>query len=76
MREMNPQMENVKVIPQSNGAIDSTAKDLPEIEIFRVANGKLAEQWEVLDSWDANAQLGLFDPDRWPESVCGTGQKR
>jgi hypothetical protein len=49
---------------------------LPEIEIFRVANGKLAEQWEVLDSWDANAQLGLFDPDRWPESVCGTGQKR
>jgi predicted ester cyclase len=49
---------------------------MPEIEIFRVADGKLAEQWDVLDNWDANAQLGLFDPDHWPESVCGTGQKR
>jgi predicted ester cyclase len=49
---------------------------MPEIEIFRVANGKLAEQWDVLDNWNANAQLGLFDPDHWPESVCGTGQKR
>jgi predicted ester cyclase len=49
---------------------------MPEIEIFRVADGKLAEQWDVLDNWDANAQLGLFDPDHWPESVCGTSQKR
>jgi predicted ester cyclase len=49
---------------------------MPEIEIFRVADGKLAEQWDVLDNWDANAQLGLFDADHWPESVCGSGQKR
>jgi predicted ester cyclase len=49
---------------------------MPEIEIFRVADGKLAEQWDMLDNWGANAQLGLFDPDHWPESVCGTGQKR
>jgi hypothetical protein len=47
---------------------------MPEIEIFRVANGKIG--WDVLDNWDANAQLGLFDPDHWPESVCGTGEKR
>jgi predicted ester cyclase len=49
---------------------------MPEIEIFRVADGKLAEQWDVLDNWDANAQLGLFDPDHWPQSACASGQKR
>lgn len=43
---------------------------LPEMEVFRVADGKLAEQWDLNDGWSANAQLGLFDPDRWPESVC------
>jgi predicted ester cyclase len=47
-----------------------------EIEIFRVANGKLAEQWDLYDSWDLNYQLGLFDPDHWRESVCEAGQKR
>ena len=47
-----------------------------EIEIFRVADGKLAEQWDIYDSWDLNAQLGLFDPDHWPESVCAAGQKK
>lgn len=49
---------------------------MTEIEIFRVADGKLAEQWDVFDNWNVNAQLGLFDPDHWSESVCGTGQKR
>jgi predicted ester cyclase len=49
---------------------------MPEIEFFRVADGKLAEQWDMLDNWGVNAQLGLFDPDHWPESVCGTSQKR
>jgi len=48
----------------------------PEIEIFRVSNGKLAEQWDISDGWDVNAQAGLFDPDRWPESVCETAQRR
>ncbi len=47
----------------------------PEMEIFRVFNGKLAEQWDISDGWDAFAQAGLFDPDHWPESVCGTAQK-
>ena|ERR1700734_2681077 len=44
-----------------------------EIEIFRVSNGKLAEQWDIYDSWDLNSQLGLFDPDHWHESVCEAG---
>jgi predicted ester cyclase len=48
----------------------------PEIEIFRVSNGKLAEQWDISDGWDANTQAGLFDPDHWPESVCETAPKR
>jgi predicted ester cyclase len=49
---------------------------ITEIEIYRVANGKLAEQWDIYDSWDLNMQLGLFAPDHWPASVCGAGQKR
>ena len=30
---------------------------IPEIEVFRIANGKLAEQWDMSDGWSANAQL-------------------
>ena len=44
-----------------------------EIEIYRVSNGKLAEQWDIYDSWDLNSQLGLFDPDHWHESVGEAG---
>ena len=47
-----------------------------EMEVFRISNEKSAEQWDISDGWDANIQSGLFDPDHWPESVCGTGQKR
>ena len=43
---------------------------MPELAIFRISNGKLAEEWNISDGWDANAQLGLFDPDHWPESAC------
>ena len=43
--------------------------------MFRVRDGKLAEQWLLPDVWGANAQLGLFDPDHWTESICGTHTK-
>ena len=43
---------------------------LPELAIYRIAGGKLAEEWNISDGWDANRQLGLFDPDHWPESIC------
>ena len=48
---------------------------MPEIEIFRISNGKLAEQWDISDGWDANVQMGFFDPDHWPDSVCGPSRK-
>ncbi len=48
---------------------------MPELEIFRISNGRLAEQWDMNDGWDANRQLGLFDPDDWPDSVCASTRK-
>jgi hypothetical protein len=48
---------------------------LQEMVVFRVADGKLAEQWAINNGWDASIQLGLFDPDHWKESVCGEGKK-
>ena len=48
---------------------------LEEMVIFRVVDGKLAEQWAINDGWDAYVQLGLFDPDHWKESVCGETTK-
>jgi hypothetical protein len=42
------------------------------MEIFRIVNGKIAEQWLSQDVWGGVIQLGLFDPDHWKESICGT----
>ena len=49
---------------------------MQESIVFRIAEGKLAEEWALNDGWDVSAQLGLFDPDHWHESVCGTETKR
>jgi predicted SnoaL-like aldol condensation-catalyzing enzyme len=46
-----------------------------EMEVFRVANGKLAEQWDLPDIWNGNMQLGMYDPDHWIESICGGAKK-
>jgi len=54
----------------------SRAVHLHEIELFRVANHKLAEQWDLWDGWEFYRQLGLYDPDQWPESICAGERNR
>jgi predicted ester cyclase len=72
------QARDLAAVPRIMPMIPSKHRFLrmPEMEVFRISNGKLAEQWDISDGWDANAQLGLFDPEHWPESVCGSVQKR
>jgi predicted ester cyclase len=48
---------------------------ISEMELFRVANGRLAEQWVYTDIWNGNMQLGMYDPDHWVESICGGAKK-
>ena len=43
---------------------------MPEMEMFKVVDGKLVEQWDFADIWGAEIQLGLYDPDHWTESIC------
>jgi len=72
------QARDFEAVPHISPAIPN--KHLPlrleEMMIFRVADGKLAEQWAINNGWDASIQLGLFDPDHWHESVCGIENKR
>jgi predicted ester cyclase len=67
------QARNLDPIPHHSPGIPNRGKSLrmPEMEMFRVQNGKLAEQWLFPDVWGTHAQLGLFDPDHWTESICG-----
>ena len=58
-------------IPNKNRSVH-----LHEMELFRVANHKLAEVWDLWDDWELYRQLGLYDPDQWPESVCGRERTR
>ena len=71
------QERDLTAIPHTMPLIPSKHRfiRMPEIEVFRIVNGKLAEQWDISDGWDANSQLGLFDPDHWPESVCGASKR-
>jgi predicted ester cyclase len=67
------QARDIEAIPRYSPRILNRGKTvrLTEMEMFRVRDGKLAEQWLLPDVWGANVQLGLFDPNRWPESICG-----
>jgi predicted ester cyclase len=67
------QARDFEAVPHISPAIPNKHRPLrlQEMMVFRVADGKLAEQWVVNDGWDASIQLGLFDPDHWKESVCG-----
>jgi hypothetical protein len=48
---------------------------MKESIIFHIVDGKVAETWRLNDGWDLFLQLGLFDPDHFRESVCGTETK-
>lgn len=67
------QARDFEAVPHISPAIPNKHRPLrlQEMVIFRVVDGKLAEQWAINDGWDASLQLGLFDPDHWKESVCG-----
>jgi hypothetical protein len=65
------QAMEVPAIPHRAPAIPNrglAVQNLKEMEIFRVADGKLAEQWDLWDDWDNFAKLGLFDPDHWDQA--------
>jgi len=71
------QARDFEAVPHISPAIPNKHRPLrlQEMVIFRVADGKLAEQWAINDGWDASIQLGLFDADHWKESVCGEIKK-
>lgn len=71
------QAKDFDAIPHNTPAIPNKGRSLAMQEsiVFRIADGKLAEEWALNDGWDVNLQLGLFDPDHWRESVCGTEAK-
>ena len=71
------QARDFEAVPRISPAIPNRHRPLrlQEMVIFRVADGKLAEQWAINDGWDASIQLGLFDHDHWKESVCGEIKK-
>jgi predicted ester cyclase len=67
------QARDLQPIPHHSPGVLSRGKFLrmPEMEMFKVVDGKLAEQWDFADIWGAEIQLGLYDPDHWTESICG-----
>jgi predicted ester cyclase len=71
------QARDLDSIPQHSPGVPNRGKviQITEMEMFRVRDDKLAEQWLLPDVWGANAQLGLFDPDHWTESICGAHTK-
>lgn len=72
------QTRGFDAVPHEAPAIPNKGRSLnmQESIVFRIADGKLAEEWLLNDGWDLFLQLGLFDPDHFRESVCGTKTKR
>jgi predicted ester cyclase len=70
------QAHDLGPIPGHSPGVRNRGKTLrmAEMEMFRVVDGKLAEQWLVNDIWGAHEQLGLFDPDHWHESICSSAK--
>jgi predicted ester cyclase len=72
------QMRGFDAVPHEAPAIPNKGRSLSMQEsiILRIVDGKVAEEWRLNDGWDLFLQLGLFDPDHFRESVCGTEEKR
>jgi predicted ester cyclase len=64
------QRGDLAAIPGLSPAIPAKGRTLrmTELNLWRIANGKVAEQWDIYDNWGAWTQLGFIDPDR----VCAT----
>jgi predicted ester cyclase len=72
------QARDLDAVPHVSAAIPNKGRPLrmQESILFRIADGKVAEQWVINDGWDVSLQLGFFDPDHWRESVCGGETKQ
>lgn len=60
------QRGEIAAIPALSPAIPAKGRRLriAELALWRIANGKAAEEWDFYDNWGASIQLGLIDPER------------
>lgn len=72
------QARDLQPILHHSPAVPSHGKFLrmPEMSMYRIVDGKVAEQWDFADIWTSHIQLGLYDPDHWTESICGVPEKQ
>jgi len=68
------QARDLEAVPHHAPRVPNRGKSaqMQEMEVFKIVDGKLAEQWDLSDAWGFYMQLGLFDPDHWTESICGS----
>jgi len=55
------QARDMEAVPHLSPAIQNKGRSLSMQEsiLFRVLDGKLAEEWALNDGWDVSVQLGL-----------------
>jgi predicted ester cyclase len=60
------QRGDLAAIPGLSPAIPARGRQLrmTELNLWRIENGKVSEQWDIYDNWGAWMQLGFIDPDR------------
>jgi hypothetical protein len=58
--------EQIAAIPGLSPAIPAKGRHLrmTELNLWRIENGRVSEQWDIYDNWGAWMQLGFIDPDR------------
>jgi predicted ester cyclase len=68
------QTGDIPAIPGYQPVIPANGKftRIPSMAAHRLVNGRLAEQWEFFDSWGANVQAGLIDPDKMSLPLTNT----